>query len=167
MIIGKSQHTDSCRIGLPSTLLIPKREAGDMRKSNKCRYILFSIIYVCDLWDLINWHSTCTKVRYGAKYINCLTKLIFVMRYFIQNRNKIVRARNHQELITKLRKSDTEQWPDNEAYMKAYADRRKLYDEIELNFTDETEFVRELIRYKLVKIHRKKTVLQSLFLAKR
>lgn len=89
------------------------------------------------------------------------------MRYFIQNRNKIVRARNHQELITKLRKSDTEQWPDNEAYMKAYADRRKLYDEIELNFTDETEFVRELIRYKLVKIHRKKTVLQSLFLAKR
>lgn len=89
------------------------------------------------------------------------------MKYFVQNRNKIVRARNHKELITKLRKSDSEQWPDNEAYMKAYVDRRKLYDQLEIDFTDEIDFVRELIRHKLVKIHRKKTILQSLFLAKR
>lgn len=89
------------------------------------------------------------------------------MKYFVYSRSKIVRAGSHEAFITKMRQTDNEQLQSNEAYMSAYANRRLLYDHVALNYTDETSFVQELIRHNLIKIIRKRTILETLFKVRR
>ena len=83
------------------------------------------------------------------------------MKYYITTRNTTIRARNHELFVTKLRKSDSERWTSNESFMRAYADRRKLYNNVELDCSSEAVFVQGLISHGLVKIQRKRNFLQS------
>ena len=89
------------------------------------------------------------------------------MKYYITTRNTTIRARNHELFVTKLRKSDSERWACNETFMRAYADRRKLYNNVEINCANETVFVQTLISHGLIKIQRKRGFFQSALLIPR
>ncbi len=89
------------------------------------------------------------------------------MKYYVTSRNKTIIARDHKALVTTLRKKYFDNWETNHEYMRAYAERKLLYYKMEINYSCEEEFVRDLIKYGLIKIKRGRTFLQSMLLTKR
>ncbi|WP_447643003.1 MULTISPECIES: hypothetical protein [Chitinophagaceae] len=89
------------------------------------------------------------------------------MKYYVKNRKEAIRAKNHESFVTKLRRTDRQQWTTNAEYMEAYAQRRFVFDKLDILYGSEKEFVQSLLQNGLVKIIRRRTCLQSLFIAKR
>lgn len=89
------------------------------------------------------------------------------MKYYITNRKAAIRAKNHKRFVDKLRRTDWQAWDTNAEYMEAYAQRKLAFDKLDIRYGSEKEFVQSLLQNGLVKIERKRTCLQSLFLVKR
>ena len=89
------------------------------------------------------------------------------MKYYVKSRKKVIRAKNHERFVARLRSTDWQVWDTNAEYMEAYAQRRFAFDKLEISYGSEKEFVQSLLQNGLVKIKRKRSFWQSLFLAKR
>lgn len=72
------------------------------------------------------------------------------MKYTLIKRNKSCRADSHSHFISWMRKMDLQSWKDNQEFMEGYAYRKKTFENIELRYDNESNFVEDLQKNKLL-----------------
>ena len=74
------------------------------------------------------------------------------MKYTLIKRNKSFRADSHSHFISWMRKMDLQYWKDNQDFMEGYSYRKATFEKIEIRYIDESIFVEDLQKNKLLKI---------------
>jgi len=76
--------------------------------------------------------------------------------YTLINRNKVKVAKNNEDFVNCMRKADFEEWENNEEFMKAYANRKLIFEKIVINHNSIDEFVNDLQKNNILKIEKEK-----------
>ncbi|WP_277111153.1 hypothetical protein [Chryseobacterium taklimakanense] len=74
------------------------------------------------------------------------------MKYTLVNRKKSTLAKSNEEFVTWMRKSDLQSFENNHDFMEAYSHRKSTFENIELRFATEDEFVEDLQKNDMLKI---------------
>lgn len=74
------------------------------------------------------------------------------MKYTLVNRKKSTLAKNNEEFVRWMRKSDLQSFESNREFMEAYSHRKSTFEKIKLRHTTEDEFVEDLQKNDMLKI---------------
>lgn len=75
-----------------------------------------------------------------------------MMKYTLINRNKSTVANSNSDFVRWMRKSDLQSFKENEEFMEAYAHRKSTFEQIELRYHNENQFVEDLQKNNMLKI---------------
>ncbi len=67
------------------------------------------------------------------------------MHYYFTNRKRTIKAKTISQLITWMRHYDLEHSDSNEHFMKLYAHRKWVFEQINIRYQSEEHFVQDLI----------------------
>ena len=67
------------------------------------------------------------------------------MQYYFTNRKRTIKAKTTCELISWMRDCDLEHSDSNEHFMKLYAHRKWMFEQISIRYKNEEQFVEDLI----------------------
>ena len=74
------------------------------------------------------------------------------MIYKLIKRNRVLRTDSHSQFIKWMRKMDLQDWASNDDFMKGYAYRKFIYEQIDIRSESEDVFVEDLQKNNLLKI---------------
>lgn len=74
------------------------------------------------------------------------------MRVKFLNRDRTITAAKHEDIVTWMRVNDLEHYDDNINFMKAYAERKKLFEDKVIGVEDEEKFVKDLEIHKIIEV---------------
>lgn len=72
------------------------------------------------------------------------------MRVKFLNRDKTISAPSNDDIVTWMRSNDLERYRSNADFIKAYAERKKLFEDISLSTEDADSFVKDLEQNKII-----------------
>lgn len=78
------------------------------------------------------------------------------MKYILLKRNKSLRTDSNSEFIRWMRKMDLQIWENNKDFMEGYARRKMTFENMQIRYIHEDEFVEDLQKNNLLKIESSK-----------
>ena len=72
------------------------------------------------------------------------------MRIKFLNRNKTITAGSDEDVVTWMRTNDLERYRTNDDFMKAYSDRKRMFENIEIATGDAGSFIKDLERHGII-----------------
>ncbi len=75
-----------------------------------------------------------------------------MMTYLLRNRHKVVKVQNHEQLVSWMRTHDYQYWNNNNDFMKEYALRKQIFEEIKLRTDNETVFIKDMIENNILSV---------------
>lgn len=74
------------------------------------------------------------------------------MKYTLIRRNRSLRTTSHHEFVSWMRKTDLQEWTDNQDFMLGYSKRKSTFEGLNIRFDTEQNFVEDLQKNDLLKI---------------
>lgn len=78
------------------------------------------------------------------------------MKVQFLNREKTIKAASNADIVSWMRSNDLEHYRSNEDFIKAYSERKKLFENIQIATENEDAFVQSLEKNKIIKIFQNK-----------
>lgn len=78
------------------------------------------------------------------------------MKVKFLNRDKTITANSSDDIVSWMRSNDLERYRSNEDFMKAYSERKQLFENIQVATDSTDSFVNDLEKFKVIEILRNK-----------
>lgn len=78
------------------------------------------------------------------------------MKYTLINRKQSTFAENNIDFVRWMRKSDLQNFEENSEFMEAYSHRKSTFENIQLRYNNEDDFVEDLQKNNLLEIDSQK-----------
>ncbi len=83
-------------------------------------------------------------------------RIFALMKFTLVSRNKSISAESSSEFVRWMRKSDVQNFRENADFMEAYSIRKSTFENIELRFDNEDNFVEDLVKNQLLTIEKER-----------
>lgn len=77
------------------------------------------------------------------------------MKYTLINRKQSTVAKNNEEFVRWMRKTDMQSFASNSDFMEAYAFRKSSFEKINLRYGNEDDFVEDLQNHEMLEIEKR------------
>ena len=84
--------------------------------------------------------------------LNVFFGVLLRMRVKFLNRKRTISAAKHEDIVTWMRLNDFERYKDNQNFMQAYSDRKKLFEGKIISPDDVDAFVNDLQAHKIIEV---------------